>query len=204
MLCQLADRHQMYSKLNAITKLSRFISASEFQVKMNRWDNELTNYMRAAETKYRKYNQNNIDLSPEVGVWIRCKRLLVRICNFLEGKVRDPHNLFRACVSHQVSDPRTMTLDQAKAEHFICIKKLEELNLKAPGMRHKHLQGRLDLDRKREDEKAAADILRIMHREYNSKRWRRVKRSSKTKKDQGSRGCMLLCTGETPRHHRGI
>lgn len=146
------------------------MSAAEFQVKMNRWDNGLTDYMRSAESKCHKFKQNHIEWSPEVGVWIRRKHIMERIIKFLKGRIPDPPNLFRVCATKGITDPRTWTVDIAKAELFICIKKLQELKLKAPKMRHKHLQHCLDMARARDDEKAAADILRIMHQEYNSKR----------------------------------
>ena len=63
-LDQLAVRHEMYRKLNELTKIADVISASEFQVKMNCWDDKLTEYMRSAEEKCHKFKQDHVSWSP--------------------------------------------------------------------------------------------------------------------------------------------
>ncbi len=68
MILQLADRHQMFRKIDQLTKLSRDMMTSELQFKINRWDEELTDYMQAGEDKCHKFKQTHIDWSPEVGI----------------------------------------------------------------------------------------------------------------------------------------
>ena len=82
-----------------------------------------------------------------------------------------------------------MTWEMVKAEVYICCKKIEELRLKAPEMRRQHLKNRLQHHRDRGDEKAAAAVLRILHREASVKRWRRVHRT--TKRDRGQ-ACLTV------------
>ena len=60
----------------------------------------------------------------------------------------------------------------ADMEVFIARQKLEELKLKAPEMRRQHLRSCLQKAKDREDEIAAASILRILHGEASKKRWR--------------------------------
>lgn len=82
-LDQLADRHGMYRKLNELTNLADLVSAAEFQTKINRWDYELTDYMRSPEDKCHKFKQNHVDWSSEYGVWKRRRRMLYRVRKYL-------------------------------------------------------------------------------------------------------------------------
>ncbi len=58
-----------------------------------------------------------------------------------------------------------MTLEMAELEAFICQRKIKELHLKAPEMRHQYLKKCLKLAREREDKDSVAAIMRILHRE---------------------------------------
>ena len=102
-LGQLADQHRMFKKIDDLTKLSKDMTVSEFQVKINRWDDEMTDYMRAAENKCRKFKHTHIEWSPDVGVWIRRRRLLERVGKYIDGRVPDPRNLTRACKKQRYS-----------------------------------------------------------------------------------------------------
>jgi len=133
-LDQLAERHQMYRKLNVLTNLAMQISTSDFQVKMNRWDEELTDYMRAAEHQCHKFKINHIDWSPKLGVWKRRARLLLRISRYMEGKIRDPRNIIRACRTNQVCDPRRMSTDLLQVELSLCEKEMGILRAKSPAL----------------------------------------------------------------------
>ena len=55
LLNELTDRHQMFKKLNELKKISTVFSPVEFQLQMNRWDDELTDYMEASENKCRSF-----------------------------------------------------------------------------------------------------------------------------------------------------
>ena len=157
-LDQLAERHQMYRKLNNLTQFAELISASEFQVKMNRWDDKLTDYMQAAENQCYKFKQNHFDLSPKLGVWKRRARLLHRIGRYLEGKVRNSRNLIRTCRAKQICDPRQMTKDLLQVELFFCKKEMDTLRAKSSELRRQHLQRRLRAHKEDDDLKAVDDI----------------------------------------------
>ena len=62
-----------------LTKLSSVMSAAEFQLKLNKWDDELTDFMIHSENNCHRFKQNHIEWSPEVGVWIR-RRILLSEC----------------------------------------------------------------------------------------------------------------------------
>ena len=150
----LADRHRLFEKLNALHLLADTVSKNEFMLLMNRWDDELTDYMKAAENRCHKFKQNIFDYSPEISKWWSRRWLLKRVERYLKGKVPDPRNLFRDCKKVNI-DPRTLTIDDLGVEVFIVQKKLEEFLPLASKMRRKHLKLCLGAAQKRNDEKAS-------------------------------------------------
>ena len=106
---------------------------------MNRWGDELTDYMKAAENKCRSFKQNYIEYSPDVNIWWKRRWLLERIRRYIQGKVPDPRNLFQDCKKADL-DPRQVTAEMVDMEVFVTQKKLEELKLKSPEMRRQHLK----------------------------------------------------------------
>ena len=44
-----ANRHQLFKKLNDLDDIAKMITRAEFKLHMNRWDNELMEYTKAAE-----------------------------------------------------------------------------------------------------------------------------------------------------------
>ena len=67
----LADRHQMFHKLNDINRIDDSLPEAEFLLLMNKWDRKLSDYMRASEDQCRKFFMNHIDYSPEANTWLR-------------------------------------------------------------------------------------------------------------------------------------
>jgi hypothetical protein len=115
-LNQLVNRHLIFQKLLRIEQVSARVSINQIQLRMDRVDLELEQFMKLSETECHKYKRNNIEWSPKVGVWIHRRWLLVRVRTFLEGKTRDPRNLFRECSRRGVKDPRQLTFDELRAE----------------------------------------------------------------------------------------
>ena len=126
----------MFRKLNELNRLADVLPVADFQVMMNRWDNELTDYMKASENRCHKFKMGHINYSPEVNYWLKRRWLLGRVVRFLKGKTPDPRNLFRDCAANGICDPRKVTLELAEAESFVCQKKIEELRLKDLKIRH--------------------------------------------------------------------
>ena len=54
-------------------------------------------------------------------------------------------------------------------------KKLKEIKEHAPGYRHKHLQERLDIARKRKNENTEKAIISILKREHDEKKYGRLR-----------------------------
>ena len=138
-LNQLTDRHNMFDKMNDLNKIATVLSPAEFQLQMNRWDNELCDYMRSAEDKCHKFKNCWLEYSPESNIWWKRRWLLERIKRYMQGKVPDPRNLFRDCEKEKLA-PREMTMDQVQCEIALTNRKILELKLKAPEMRRHHLK----------------------------------------------------------------
>jgi hypothetical protein len=70
-LLQLTTRHRMYKKANILSDSVDYLSEAEFLLLYNKWDNEMTQLMHAAEDKCRKIRNNYIPYSPIVGCYIK-------------------------------------------------------------------------------------------------------------------------------------
>ena len=183
----------MFEKLAAIRAIEDDLSFSEFQFLMDRWDDELTDYMRSAEKHCNQRRGKQLDWSPEVGVWLSRRWLLKRIQKWMDGKTRDPRNLFRSCRNQKLKDPREMTPHELAVEMWICTRALERLEKLAPKKRREHLQELRDraqkkLDRARrfrddrevqKHEEKVRIINNIIQRERSVRRWGRIGQSTK-------------------------
>lgn len=177
LLNQLTDRHRMFHKLNKLALAQDELSPSTFQLLFNKWDEELTQLMLAAENKCNTYKSNHIPYSPEVGEWITRRWLLGRIRRYLQGKVPDPRNLYRQCRRHRLPDPREITEEDLNIEIFLCYRKIEELKPKAPKLRRDHLNARLKEAKEENDLERVLAIQAILRRESDKKRWKRINRT---------------------------
>ena len=70
---------------------------AECQLRLNEWDDELTDLMKDAEDQCRKFKQNHIEFSPEVDVWLTRRCMLGSVKKFLNGEVAYPRNLYEGC-----------------------------------------------------------------------------------------------------------
>ncbi len=96
-LNQLSNRHLMFKKMLRINKASDHLSPAIVQLRMNKVDMELEQFMKSADMDSHKYKRNNIEWSPYSSVWIHQRWLLKRVQTFLSSKTCDPCNLFREC-----------------------------------------------------------------------------------------------------------
>jgi hypothetical protein len=69
-LTQLSNRHLIFKKLLVMDWESNGISPSMVQLKMNRIDLELEQYMKSSEQNCHKYKRTHIKWSPYAGVWL--------------------------------------------------------------------------------------------------------------------------------------
>ena len=62
---QLVDSHRMFEKLTEIMGISD-ASLDEYEVRMNKWDDKLKDFMLSAEKTCRTFKNDNIECSPTI------------------------------------------------------------------------------------------------------------------------------------------
>ena len=70
-LNQLSNRHLIFQKLLVTDRASENISLAALQLRMNKIDREIEQFMKSAERDSHKFKQNNIEWSPITRVWLR-------------------------------------------------------------------------------------------------------------------------------------
>jgi hypothetical protein len=78
-LNQLSNRYRIFQKLLRIDRDSDHISPAQVQLRMNRVDLELKQFMKSAEGDSLKFRQNSIEWSPYAGMWIHQRWLLKQV-----------------------------------------------------------------------------------------------------------------------------
>ena len=124
----------------------------------------------ATEKKCKIFKNDHIPFSPLVGEWIKRRNLYWWIQSYKSGKRVNKSNLFSTCQTAGIGSPNFMTSDDAKLDEFACIKTLKEIKKYAPEYRQKHLQNRLNVARRRKDEKTEKAIIRILKRDHDKKK----------------------------------
>ena len=117
----------MFEKLNAICNIEDELAESEFLLRMNKWDDELTEFMHHSEEKCQTFNMDHIEWSPKVGVWLAHCWILNRIQRYLDGKVKDAHNLVRVWKKQELPNPRVITQEELDLNQLICYNKIKSL-----------------------------------------------------------------------------
>ena len=69
-LKRLLLEHRMFSRMKDILAAERWLLEHDFEWIMNRWDDELTDYMLSTENNCHKFKIDHIEWSPKVGVWL--------------------------------------------------------------------------------------------------------------------------------------
>jgi hypothetical protein len=181
-LMQLTSRHKMFKKAKVLADgvdhmgpVEFQLAPVEFQLAFNKWDNELVELMLASEKKCRKIKNDYIPFSPIIGKWIKRLNLYRWAVKFKQGKHVNRTNLLRAFDVNNLPSPVHITLQEAQLEEHAALLMLEDMKKRAPELRVKHLQERLDIARKRDDEESATAIVRILRREYDTKKYRRLR-----------------------------
>ena len=102
------------------------------------------------------------------------RSILKWILRWHDGKVPDVRNLLRAARRHHIDNPLELSKSEIETRLVACMSEIFELKTQAPSLRQKHLQFRLTLAKKREDELAREEILRIIKNEARRRRQRQI------------------------------
>jgi hypothetical protein len=174
-LKSLCDRHKMHEKLLRLKCLDDNVTPAQYQLMHNRWDNELGEFMSSAEEQCTKFKSCQIEYSPTVGIFIKRRSVLKWILRWYDGAVPDVRNLLRTAKRNNVENPLTTSREDIEARLVACIGHLVELKKQAPELRRKHLLTCLIKAKKRGDDKAVEEIIRIRRKESDRKRRRGIK-----------------------------
>ena len=117
----------MYRKATELEIAVEVVSLAVFQIRFNKWDDELHQLMTSAEEKCRKFKSDDIAFSPQVTMWKKRKNLYVWIQGYKNGGKVNKCNLIRTCASLGASHPDEMTLEEAKDNDYACDSKLKDL-----------------------------------------------------------------------------
>ncbi len=204
-LQQLTTEHRMKDRLTKI----HLLKGEEYILTHNKWDNELGDYMRNAESTCSHYKDGTIAFSPTVGQWLRKRSILKWILRWHEGKVPHTRNLLRAAKRMHINNPLELQKDEVEVRLVACIQELYNLRNQAPALRTKHLNWRLSLAKARKDETTAQEISRIMRKESMKRRQQRINRAIKDPKGRAvlqvnistPSGPQILATQEEVEHH---
>lgn len=85
-----------------------------------------------------------------------------RVQEILNGKVKDPWNLFRDCRKQGLKDPREMTQLDLNCEVWICTHEISRLAKQAHYLCHQHLKQLVQETKQRGDEDKARQILNML------------------------------------------
>ena len=160
----------MGDRLNSIECLQ----GEAYSAAHNHWDTELGEYMRCAERASTDRVPSPICFSPSVGQWLKKRAILKWILRWHDGKVPDVRNLLQAARRHHIDNPLGLNKSEIETKLVACMSEIFELKAQAPSLRQKHLQCRLTLAKKRDDELAAEETLRIIKDEARRRRQRRI------------------------------
>ena len=177
-LNQLANRHLIFKKLLDTDRAGKSISLASCQLRLNKIDLEMEQFMKSSERDCHKYKRDCIEWSPYTKIWWRRRWLLQRVQRFMSGRIRDPRNLFRECRSSGIKDPRVITQDELNAEFYVCKQNLETLAKNGPYFRLRFLKDLISSARRSGDSSRAMKISGIVQKEAARKRWRRINRST--------------------------
>ena len=173
-LMQLTRRHKMFVKAQRLAHQRLDLSASEFQVAYNRYDKELVELMLGAEKRCRKKKVDFLEWSPIVGTYLRQLHVIRWMLRFKHGRKTNQSNLKRACRTLQLPDPVQTTLAEAQDLELVWMKKLHDLRESAPQHRIEHLQSCIDSARQVGDDDKVQALIKIMRKERERKKYRRL------------------------------
>ena len=198
-LMQLTQRHKMFSKALFLRRQRMTMTAAEFQLVCNKYDNEFTELMLAAEKQCRKKKNDFLSWSPIVGACVRHLHLYRWILRLKHGSNTNTANLIRACESQGLPNPIQMTLAEAELAELACLHRLEKLRDEAPQLRLEHLQSCIDKAREVHDEEKANSLVHLMRRERDRRQNRRMYCAFGKKKGKPPSQIAVRCpTGPDP------
>ena len=145
---------------------------------MNKVDLEMEQFMKLAARDCHKYKRDSIEWSPYTKIWWRRRWLFQQVHWFMEGKTRDPRNLFQDCRTKGIKDPRLLSQDELTAEFYMCRHNLEILARNGQYFCLRFLKDLIAAARRSGNVSRATKVNGIIQKEAACKQWRRINRST--------------------------
>ena len=133
-LTQLAHRHRLCKKANALHNSRSTLTPAQFQLQFDKWDEEYGELMQCAEKRCRKVKTSDIAWSPVIGTYIRHLNIFRWIVRYKQGCQTNSANLHRMCRNNYLPSPDSLTLEEAQKAEWTCVAKLEDVKERAPQM----------------------------------------------------------------------
>jgi hypothetical protein len=153
------------------------IPFAQLQLQINKVDLKLEEFMKSSEHCCHKFKWNYIEWSPYANVRIHRRWLLTRMQRYLEGKTKDPQNLICNCHNRGVKDPQRISMDELKAEFYVCKQNIELLMKNSLFFWLKFLKAIVKSAKAKGDTLRAAKVTGIIQKEAMQKQWRWINRS---------------------------
>ena len=198
-LMQLTARHRMWTKSAFLKHQRTILTPAEFQIQANKYDKEIVELMLAAEKRCRTKKMDYLEWSPIVGTYLRHLHIYRWIIRFKHGRKTNQSNLKRTCDANSIPSPVQMTLAEAELGELTCLRKLDEIRANAPQFRVAHLQDCIDKARTAGKLDKVDALIRLMRRERERKKNRRLHVSFGKKKGNPPSRIAVPCeTGPDP------
>ena len=169
---ELILNHRLNSRLLAAEASSE--SRDLVRWKINKIDQESTQYMRTAERKCRRIKNGTIPFSPEASIWIRRRQVYESLLRRLQHKIRNWSNLRRTAQRCGIKNPFQLSKEEIQQRLKVCEERCQFFAKHGQWYRRRHLQQRLALAQDKKNRKAEEQILAIIQREKERAFWRRL------------------------------
>ncbi len=171
----MCDEHNMFQWMDTIYRLTDYLTTEDFSLLMNSWDDELMQYILHSEVHVSKFMIGHIEWSPTIGIWLSRQWLLHRVRRWMLGQGSpDPRNMIRDCLKLNIPDPRTLTYGTICTQIMVCNLEVKKLSKDVPALRRQHLLDMISSAEDNGDSNRAKEILEILQREAQKKRWKRI------------------------------
>ena len=201
-LRRLSAQHNMYTKMDRLLGIADTADSTLLSREMIKWDKEHIEHQLSAEKDCNTFKCDDIEWSPEVGLWLNRLRLYKQLLSInarrAKGKRADVSHFLRNCTSNGIEDPLQLNDEDVGQRITACETRLKELKPVAPMLRSEHLRECLARARNAGRVAKANRILAMIRNEKSRKRWKSVKKATmprsggaptriKVKSDEGDR-----------------
>ncbi len=127
--------------------------------------------MRHAEKKCWKIKSGRIPFSPEASLWISRTQVYWSLLKYHTERIRNRGNLKRMACRCNIPDAMSLSICKIDMRLKVCISQCNYFRKHGKAYQRKHLFQCLDASKEKEDDKAAKQILAIIHREKDRSFW---------------------------------